>query len=583
MKNRKRVLVEVFLTLLFLAGSLYYITHKDIRVQTTFSICAKASKGDLLHLIPGSSPAVKARVTRAFREIDFPLPLPYQGDLQLDAGKKGGQIIIKYIKIKTPLKTYQWPAERIKEVFASLKGPGNPNPIERFIKYKNGRIIIRKTLNNKKNSLSILLGKTITTELNSMSRSRLFFYLVVGVCALLFFYLVHFITWRGLRKFCSWKIISNLTLFFILVISFPLADDFFHITRSLDLPRLEEKRAKASKPAFHINALARYSSLYTAYYNDDFSLRPLFIPLNNYLKVKAFGVSPISSVAVGKEGWLYLARQNAEVDQLEYYRSFRLLTTKELEHWRVALEARRDWLAARGIHYLFIIAPNKSTIYPEFLPSNIQRAGQTSRLDQLTEYLTQHSDIVYLDLRKAMFAGKKQNFVERVYRKTDSHWNLYGAYLAYVEIMKALGKFFPGVKPIDISKFRVFIDERNGGDLAIMLSLQGSLYRDDVIEVKPLFDTMAREGKPLEKQYPRVRESVIECPGAELPTALVVHDSFFNRLRHFLSEHFTRVIYLRDWGLNFYADLIEKEKPKIVIDQMAERFLLNMELSLPPQ
>ena len=39
----------------------------------------------------------------------------------------------------------------------------------------------------------------------------------------------------------------------------------------------------------------------------------------------------------------------------------------------ILVEPREDWLAARGIVYLFGFAPAKPTIYPEHLPSGVRR------------------------------------------------------------------------------------------------------------------------------------------------------------------------------------------------------------------
>ena len=60
---------------------------------------------------------------------------------------------------------------------------------------------------------------------------------------------------------------------------------------------------------------------------------------------------------------------------------------QELEKWQHVFENRRDWLAARGIPYLIVFAPNKSTIYPEHMPSAYNPVHTQSRLDQLMAHL----------------------------------------------------------------------------------------------------------------------------------------------------------------------------------------------------
>ena len=62
----------------------------------------------------------------------------------------------------------------------------------------------------------------------------------------------------------------------------------------------------------------------------------------------------------------------------------------------------------------------------------------------------------------------------------------------------------------------------------------------------------------------------------------MVHDSFYSRLRPFLSEQFSRVLYIWDWNMNFYPEIIEREKPKLVIDEMVERFLMDKIPVNPP-
>jgi hypothetical protein len=74
---------------------------------------------------------------------------------------------------------------------------------------------------------------------------------------------------------------------------------------------------------------------------------------------------------------------------------------------------------------------------------------------------------------------------------------------------------------------------------------------------------------------PRPGQTVHVCPGAPLPPALMVHDSFAHPMKQFLSEDFAKTVYIWNWGLNFFDQVIEREKVKIVIDQMAEFSLLS--------
>src|SRR6185295_1542120 len=130
---------------------------------------------------------------------------------------------------------------------------------------------------------------------------------------------------------------------------------------------------------------------------------------------------------------------------------------------------RRDWLAQRDIRYLFIVAPDKQTIYPEYMPAQLNRVGTATRLDQLVTYFERHSDIRILDLRDALRAVKLH---DRPYERLDSHWNDVGAWSAYAEIAKQVGRWFPKVQPLPLSSFERSSSAGEGNDLAMLLSLR---------------------------------------------------------------------------------------------------------------
>jgi alginate O-acetyltransferase complex protein AlgJ len=360
-------------------------------------------------------------------------------------------------------------------------------------------------------------------------------------------------------------------LVFILVLYLPLVFQLFKISGG---PQLVEKRKLARKPEFRLDSIFSYFKQYTPYYNDHFTFRPGLVYLNNLFKVKILGVSPTPRVLIGKNGWLFLDRQEPRPSTVDYYRSMTLFTRQELEQWKNLLEQRHQWLKARGIHYLFLIVPNKNTIYPEFMPHRIRRVRKISRMDQLVGFLRSHSTVPVLDIRPTLIAAKARL---PVYSRTDSHWNDYGAYMAYRGIITYISRHFSafkGIDPIPLSRFKIETVNHSGGDLAIMLALNENVLREDMIELKAVPPLKIR-GNELPDIARFVKQSRTEMPTADIPNILMVHDSFYKRIKPFLSGQFSRVLYIWDWGLNFYPQIIEKEKPKLVIDEIAERFLLH--------
>ena len=72
---------------------------------------------------------------------------------------------------------------------------------------------------------------------------------------------------------------------------------------------------------------------------------------------------------------------------------------------------------------------------------------------------------------------------------------------------------------------------------------------------------------------PKKAGCVTEIPGSALPRAVIFRDSFASRLVPFLSEHFSRAVYL--WQNDFDADIVEKEHADVVIQEIVGRHLYN--------
>jgi len=66
---------------------------------------------------------------------------------------------------------------------------------------------------------------------------------------------------------------------------------------------------------------------------------------------------------------------------------------------------------------------------------------------------------------------------------------------------------------------------------------------------------------------------ISEIDDPSLPRAVMFQDSFGDALRPFLSEHFQRVFY--SWQVLFDPAVIERERPRVVPQEMVERALME--------
>jgi hypothetical protein len=245
-----------------------------------------------------------------------------------------------------------------------------------------------------------------------------------------------------------------------------------------------------------------------------------------------------------------------------------------LQQWVRMLEARRDWLAAQGIPFVLVIAPDKQTIYPESLPRALRkRAKEETRLDQLIAALRANTDIQIIDVRPALCEAKER---DRLYDHTDSHWNDRGAYVAYTAMMNELSRQFPQLTPMARDAFSDAETIKPGGDCARLVGLP-KRFPELSLSLVPKFTRQAQR-RPIDGPYAEnnpLRPFATEHPNHALPRAVMFHDSFGSHLIPFLSDHFQRIAYawVRADSPYFDRELVLRERPNIVIQQIVERKL----------
>jgi hypothetical protein len=328
-----------------------------------------------------------------------------------------------------------------------------------------------------------------------------------------------------------------------------------------------ENRAMAPFPRLDGSwrSVATLPAGFAAWFEDHFGFRSTLVRWHGELRYFVLGVSPAASVVRGRDGWLFYA-DDAALDDHVRARPFR---PDELEPWRESLVRSHAWLRARRIAFVFTVAPDKHVLYPELLPDTIWPVGRAYRMDQLYEALA-GTNVAAVDVRPALWRAKAR---EQLYEKTDTHWNERGAFVAYQELVAAIRAQAPTVPPAwSRDDFAAVAEDAPGMDLAGMIGLKARL-RETRLRLVPRRPRLARVVEPPgEEPSAGVGRIVTEIPGSTLPRAVVFRDSFVSRLAPFLSEHFSRVVYL--WQDNFDAGVVEQERPDVVVQEIVGRHLL---------
>ena len=330
-----------------------------------------------------------------------------------------------------------------------------------------------------------------------------------------------------------------------------------------------ENRPMAPWPAWSITRT--FPQAFERAFADRFGGREFFVREHHRALLRLFGVSALATVQPGRDGWYYwLGEDGKSLDR--HYRGTVPVPQAEIEATARELERRRAWLASLGIAYVVMVVPDKFTIYPENLPAWVAASPLATPLDRLRDAVATTGKVDLIDLRPALRAAKAR---ERVYYKTDSHWNFNGAVVGYEALMRAVqhalsAKTSPGFVPAPRPAHTPGVDYYSG-DLTVMLGLPGKIREDDVAPLaKVLADAGSRCARRVDKgEYPGFEFFVCDRP--ELPRAVVLRDSMAIPLIPLLSENFSRVVYVSSRKLD--RALIERERPDIVIEELVERSL----------
>lgn len=319
-------------------------------------------------------------------------------------------------------------------------------------------------------------------------------------------------------------------------------------------------------------ALAKaFPTLFEQAFADRFGGRETLLKVHNRARVRVFGVPAASNVMIGRDDWLYfLGEDGTAFDR--YYRGTLAVSDDELRAVVAELKRRNAWLAAHGIAYVVTIAPDKSTIYAEHLPSWATQLTARTPLDRLVDAIRADGSLRFVDVRKALRDAKAR---ERVYFKTDSHWNLLGAAVAYREIMRAvadaLGPRRVEIAPVSLPPYSPGVDVYRG-DLA---RLTGDPDRFGEPDYAPLGKVLASPQTRCAKRTDVEQNNGFEwyaCDRAALPTAIVYRDSMAIPLIPLIAESFSRSVYVGSRQLD--PGFVLRERPDVVIEEMVERSML---------
>ena len=183
------------------------------------------------------------------------------------------------------------------------------------------------------------------------------------------------------------------------------------------------------------------------------------------------------------------------------------------------------------------------------------------------------SEVTILDLRDELTAAKHHSPL--LYFKMDTHWNQYGAFVAYQEICKTIQAD---------EDFSDFVCKSEDDYTVETIPYEGDMVKlmptnleltEPIPRFIPNFDSPV-QASWVRGPHDRDREEWVTSyiPPNESPnpyTLVSFRDSFFMDVVPFLQEDFQETTF--EWNFHYNQELIEYEDPDIVIVEVVERYL----------
>lgn len=289
-----------------------------------------------------------------------------------------------------------------------------------------------------------------------------------------------------------------------------------------------------------------------------------------------------SEVIIGKDNWLYLG----DMYHHTISNSRRPATDADVTIGKDSAATTKIWdayLKDKGVKvFRVMIGPDKGSIYPEHMP-NWAKPVSSNPTDAL---VAEADPNIFIDLRPPLLAAKKLHG-EDLYFKTDTHWNAFGAGLAFQAFAREVAKTAPEIKwPSDDAYRIVHTKHIHGEDLARFLRIPSSLH-----DLEPIINAGNLPIKTT-RSYFQTGEVIYQGGNPEVPSpkkpvvvksegalnnkkVLWLRDSFGNSLSPLMAATFSDVLLIH-WNVALGPDgnfnqLVEAWKPDYVFITVVER------------
>ena len=317
-----------------------------------------------------------------------------------------------------------------------------------------------------------------------------------------------------------------------------------------------------------------YASI-SAWLRDRVPLRRQVRYVDTKIDREIFGEINTGNVLLGRDGWLFFEPAIGLALQPGY----------DPDDLRAGITRLKRQIEAAGKRFLFVVAPDKPTIYPQFLRErDLRRQTEVdARLEQFRDVMRREPVGGFIDVWDEMAAAAGLAS-EPIYFPRDTHWTTQGSLVAADMILDRLAPERPGEPDLSAS---LAVKRVRPRDFIPDLVKNAGFDHSEVIQIPDFERTGIRWKATGATKTGRTRtvgfaaRTADEAAAPLLPRIAVICDSYGNALHRSLRLFFKTTTFLHTGSLDTKLARKALEDADIVLFLRAERFIWAMSEDMP--
>lgn len=254
----------------------------------------------------------------------------------------------------------------------------------------------------------------------------------------------------------------------------------------------------------------------------------------------------------------------------EYIAAYQRLNTdpEYMDSFVNFLEKTNDYLQSRNIKFLYFLAPDKKSIYPEHFPKSINvKEDESTVIEYMTSRL-KSTDIDYVIPYEELLKAKESEVIYN--KKYDAtHWNEFGSIIGQGILDEHIRSYFDDVKPLTRDDYTLDFEKRTNLD-------QSDFPIDDDVPVFTLITDTSQNASGylasgLKIEVPTFYAHYMNPEVANGKRLVIFTDSYFATYSKFYNNRFSEVYYIHRQNYEYVQYIVNLLFPDVVIFETAER------------